>query len=369
MQTNNTRLKIWGLVLGAVVLAWVLFNMTDAGELLKGIVGIVFPLILGGFIALILNIPSKAIEQRLYKFRKLANKKTFVRVVSLVISIIVIIAAAILILLLVIPQTVNVGKMLVSNIPYYQEQINGFLDRIEAAGIGLDKESLRDFIDLDKIKDALIERAPSILEASFRTAYGAVGAAADVLLAVVFAFYLLAGRDKLKERAAKFVRTFFPKKSDLIIKISRITVTQFENFFSAQCTEALILGTLCTIGLLILRVPYAATVGVLMGVTSLIPVVGGFIGMAVGAMLIVATSPIKALIFLIFVLILQQIEGNLIYPKVVGDKVGLPGMWVLAAIIIGGGLLGIPGMLIGVPICSVIYILVNEKMNRSESGE
>ena len=368
MQTDKkTLFKRWGIVLAAVVLAWVLFNMTFVGEIVRSVVRIFTPLILGCFIAMIFDIPAEAIERLLLKIKWLSKKKVLVRAVSIVFSVIIVVGVIALVLLLVIPQVVNVITMLITNIPYYQEQINNILDGLEISGFSIDLNTIQEYIDLDSIKDSLVERIPSLLEASFKTASGAVGAIADFALAVVFALYLLAGKDKLKSQSKRFIRTFFKKRSETIIKVSRLTVTQFENFVSAQCTEAIILGTLVTLGLLVLGVPYAPAMGVVVGVCSLIPLIGATIGMIIGAIIIVAASPVKALVFIIYVIIIMQIEGNLIYPRVVGNKIGLPGIWVLVSIIIGGRLLGIPGILLGVPSCSVIYILVNEKMNKNDS--
>ena len=160
----------------------------------------------------------------------------------------------------------------------------------------------------------------------------------------------------------KFCYFFYIKRADKIINFGKTTSTIFKRFFTVQCLEATILGLLCLLGMLILRIPYAISISVLIGVTALIPVVGAFIGIIVGVILIIAVEPIKALVFIIFVLILQQIEGNIIYPRVVGSSVGLPGMWVLFAVTVGGSLAGIIGMLIGVPIATVIYTFLNENV-------
>ena len=183
----------------------------------------------------------------------------------------------------------------------------------------------------------------------------------NFLLALVFSLYLLAQKETLLAQSRRLLRRILPQKAaDRLMRLLSLTNNAFSSFVTGQVTEAFILGTLCCIGMLILRLPYALPVSVIIASLSLIPIFGAWIGAATGAFLIVFQSPIKALTFLIFLLILQQVEGNLIYPKVVGKSVGLPGLWVLAAVTIGGGAFGVLGMLLGVPVCSVVYVLVQD---------
>ena len=186
-----------------------------------------------------------------------------------------------------------------------------------------------------------------------------VGALVNFLLALVFSLYLLAQKETLIAQSKRLLRRALPRKAaDKLLELLSLTNNAFSSFVTGQVTEAVILGTLCCLGMLILRLPYALPVSVIIAALSLIPIFGAWIGAATGAFLIVFQSPIKALTFLIFLLILQQVEGNLIYPRVVGKSVGLPGLWVLAAVTIGGGAFGVLGMLLGVPVCSVIYTLL-----------
>ncbi len=363
MQTgNNHSFRRWSfLVFGAIAFLWALFNFSAVGSILDTVMLIFRPFIIGGILALILNIPSNYFERSFLKNKKLHNKPSLVRALSLVLSLIMILAAAALIILIVVPQVVNVVKMLIANIPYYQEQLNELVEKPENSG-QIDLSGIQDSLNLEETKDALMERLPGLVNTILESAYGIVGIVTDIFLALVFSFYLIAGKSKLKERSKRFARIFLPKHAETIIHAGKLGVTQFQNFVSAQFIEAIILGALCALGLFVLRIPYAAAIGVLVGVTALIPVVGAFVGILIGAMLIAAASPSKVILFVVFLLILQQMEGNLIYPRVVGNKVGLPGMWVLVAIIVGGGLCGVAGMLLGVPIGSVIYILINERM-------
>ena len=201
----------------------------------------------------------------------------------------------------------------------------------------------------------------SVVNTTFNITTSILGALVNLLLALVFSVYMLAQKETLLAQSRRLLLAALPKKAGArTMHILKLTNNAFSSFVTGQVTEAVILGTLCCTGMLILRLPYALPVSVIISFTSLIPIFGAWIGAATGAFLIVFVSPIKALTFLIFLLILQQVEGNLIYPKVVGKSVGLPGLWVLAAVTIGGGAFGLLGMLIGVPICSVVYALVQD---------
>lgn len=189
----------------------------------------------------------------------------------------------------------------------------------------------------------------------------------NLIIAIIFAIYILVNKVKLKRQIVRLVNAWIPKKiGNWGLHATSVGVTIFRNFVSGQTIEAVILGSLCMLGMWILRIPYPATVGALVGVTAFIPVVGALVGTVVGAFMILTVDPGKALIFVIYLLILQQIEGNIIYPKVMGGKVNLPAMWVLAAVTIGGGIAGPFGMLLGVPVTSTIYVLVKEATENRE---
>lgn len=191
----------------------------------------------------------------------------------------------------------------------------------------------------------------------------------DVIIAVIFALYLLIRKDKIKNDLKRFQNAYISDKANRYINhVLKITDDTFRNFFVGQFTEGIIIGVLCFIGMTILRLPYSAMAGTIVGVTALVPIVGAVVGMLISAFIIFTVSPMKSLIFIIFLLILQQLEDNLIYPKVVGTSVGLPAIWVLASITIGGGLFGVAGMLIGVPLFAVAYKLIFEILERREQS-
>jgi len=206
----------------------------------------------------------------------------------------------------------------------------------------------------------------SVMNVVIATVSSVFSALITGFMAVIFAIYLLMGRDKLQAQSKRLLRHYLkPALYEKAMYVLGVLNNCFHRYITGQCLEAVILGTLCALGMMILRLPYATMIGALVAFTALIPVAGAYIGAAVGAFMILMVSPVKALIFLIFLVILQQLEGNLIYPKVVGSSMGLPGIWVLAAVVIGGGVLGVLGMLLGVPLAATVYTLIRNDMNNT----
>ena len=254
---------------------------------------------------------------------------------------------------------------MVANIPTYVSQIQSWWENLSgfAAEHGVTLPELS--LSADQVKETITgflqEKGDSVVNTTLNITTSIVGALVNFLLALVFSLYLLAQKETLLAQSRRLLRRILPQKAaDRLMHLLSLANNAFSSFVTGQVTEAFILGTLCCIGMLILRLPYALPVSVIIASLSLIPIFGAWIGAATGAFLIVFQSPIKALTFLIFLLILQQVEGNLIYPKVVGKSVGLPGLWVLAAVTVGGGAFGVLGMLLGVPVCSVVYALVQD---------
>ena len=211
------------------------------------------------------------------------------------------------------------------------------------------------------------------MNSTFSIVGSVFGVVFNFVVALIFAIYILSSKEKLGGQAKRIVHAYVKPKWIAVGKRVLTTAdSTFSSFIVGQVTEAVILGSLCTVCMLIFRFPYAPMIGAFTGVTALIPVVGAYLGAAVGAFMILTQDPLKAVLFLIFIVVLQQVEGNLIYPKVVGGSIGLPGMWVLAAVTVGGGLLGVPGMLLGVPAAATLYKLlaydVNERNAKMENG-
>ncbi len=351
------------LITFALVGLWIVNNLNVVGNIFNVIISILFPFILGGALAFLLNIPMSFFER---KCKKIKNKKTL-RIVSLIFAIVVILFVIILMINLIVPELIDVVKLLIDNIPYYAEEINNLIQRLE-----LDIPDINSInMDTETLKNQVMEYMPNLIASSVSIISNIVSAVSSLFIAIIFSIYILLDKEKLQLQFTKMIKAYLgEKRSSKIINICKEASKVFRKFFTIQCLEATILGSLCIIGMLILRIPYAIPIGILIGVTALIPVLGAFIGVAVGAVLIVAVNPIKVVTFVIFVLILQQIEGNIIYPKVVGNSVGLPGIWVLAAVTLGGSIGGILGMLLGVPVATTIYNLlardVNKKLKKSK---
>lgn len=254
-------------------------------------------------------------------------------------------------------------KVLIDNIPYYIEELTKFTQNY--VDETQDINTILQEIDTEEIKNQIVALIPNVLTSSISIVSSIVSGISTFFIAFIFDIYILIDKEKLQKQVTKILYAYVSKeKADKIANVGNVASNTFKKFFTVQCLEASILGTLCMIGMLILRIPYAVPIGVLIGVTALIPVVGAFIGIIVGAILIVDAQPVKVLVFVVFVLILQQIEGNLIYPRVVGSSVGLPGMWVLFAVTVGGSLGGILGMLLGVPVATVIYTIIKKDVNK-----
>ena len=370
MEKNKKDLKRWIILIFVVIIAyWAINNLSTIGNLFSNIFNILFPFVLGAGLAFVLNIPMTFFEKKLLKEKnkKKSQKrnKKLVRVISIVFAIAVILMVLALIVRLIVPELTDIINLLIENIPYYAEKITELFKQ-SGANIGdINKVIQEANIDINEIKNKVINQIPTILTSSISIVSSIISGIATFFIAIVFAIYILMDKEKLQEQATKVLYAFLSKeKAERAIDVGRVSKNIFKSFLTVQCLEATILGTLCIIGMLILRIPYAVPIGVLIGVTALIPVVGAFIGAIIGSILILSVSPIKVITFLIFIVVLQQTEGNLIYPRVVGNSIGLPGMWVLVAVSVGGSIAGVFGMLLGVPIATIIYTLLRNSVNK-----
>ena len=363
---KKTTQRIMLLIAFAVLLFWGLYNISAIGNVLSGLLSLLAPLLIGVCIAFVLNLMMAGLERlwdrALSKWSSRWNAK-LKRPVCLTLTMVLFLGIIFAIFFILIPRLEEAGAAMVANIPTYVAQIQAWWaslsDFAAQHGVTLPELSLNAENVRDTITGFLQERGDSVVNATLNITTSIVGALVNFLLALVFSLYLLAQKETLIAQSKRLLRRALPRKAaDKLLELLSLTNNAFSSFVTGQVTEAVILGTLCCLGMLILRLPYALPVSVIIAALSLIPIFGAWIGAATGAFLIVFQSPIKALTFLIFLLILQQVEGNLIYPKVVGKSVGLPGLWVLAAVTIGGGAFGVLGMLLGVPVCSVIYTLL-----------
>ena len=363
---KKTTQRIMLLIAFAVLLFWGLYNISAIGNVLSGLLSLLAPLLIGVCIAFVLNLMMAGLERlwdrALTKWSSRWNAK-LKRPVCLTLTMVLFLGIIFAIFFILIPRLEEAGATMVANTPTYVAQIQAWWaslsDFAAQHGVTLPELSLNAENVQDTITGFLQEKGDSVVNATLNITTSIVGALVNFLLALVFSLYLLAQKETLIAQSKRLLRRALPRKAaDKLLELLSLTNNAFSSFVTGQVTEAVILGTLCCLGMLILRLPYALPVSVIIAALSLIPIFGAWIGAATGAFLIVFQSPIKALTFLIFLLILQQVEGNLIYPRVVGKSVGLPGLWVLAAVTIGGGAFGVLGMLLGVPVCSVIYTLL-----------
>lgn len=274
-----------------------------------------------------------------------------------------------LVVCLITPQLAECVKMVVNYIPSAIDMLVKKLEKFDI--VPDDIINALSSIDwkskIGELSQTITSGVGNVIGVAFAALSSVFSVASTVIIGFIFALYLLLDKDRLTSQLKQVINRFLPEKFvEKGTHILAITNDCFHRFIVGQCTEAVILGTLCMVGMLILRLPYAPMIGALVAFTALIPIVGAFIGAGVGAFLILMVSPSKALIFLVFIIILQQIEGNLIYPRVVGSSMGLPGIWVLAAVTIGGGVMGIPGMMIGVPLAAVFYRMLKEKLDEAK---
>lgn len=369
MELNKKNIKrILLLVACSIILYWALNNLSTLGKLLGSFFSLFSPLLIGAGIAYVMNLLLKAIERlwdmALKKAPELWRVK-LKRPICLTATILLFLGIIFAIFFILIPRLEEAGSTLIANVPGYITQIQNWwgslVDFAAGHGVTLPELSMNVEDATKFISKILSSDSGNVVNTTIDITTSILGALVNILLALVFSVYMLAQKETLISQSRRLLLAALPRKAgQRTMHILKLTNNAFSSFVTGQVTEAFILGSLCCIGMLILRLPYALPVSVIISFTSLIPIFGAWIGAATGAFLIVFVSPIKALTFLIFLLILQQVEGNLIYPKVVGKSVGLPGLWVLAAVTIGGGIFGMLGMLLGVPICSVIYALVQD---------
>lgn len=323
------------------------------------------PIFVGLVLAYVINILMSFYEKHFFKNSKKPIIKRLRRPLCLIASLITLVGIIALVICLVAPQFVECLKLVVDKAPAALEMAT---NKLESFGFVPDKiiaqiEAIDWQSKFDDIAKTVSSGVGNVLAVAFAAVSSVFSVATTSIIGIIFAIYLLLDKDRLISQLNRVKNKFVPEKyNNKLTHVLSVANDSFHRFIVGQCTEAIILGSLCMVGMLILRLPYAPMIGALIAFTALIPIVGAFLGAGIGAFLILMVSPSKALIFIIFIIILQQIEGNLIYPKVVGSSMGLPGIWVLVAVTIGGGVMGIPGMLIGVPLMSVLYKLVREKL-------
>lgn len=367
MELNKeTMKKIRSLILFTALLVVALVNYRPVFGVIKVGFNIIFPFVLGGAMAFVINAPMQFFERHLFQNERMKNKKLaqkLARPVSLLISLMAVVAVIALVVFVVVPELgktfISLGTTISDFIPTLQLWIDNLFQG-NAAILEWTKELNWDDI-VSSTVNFLKNGASNVLGSTYSIAKSIISGLTSFFIGFVFACYIVLQKEKLSVQVKKVMYALMKKKNvDQAMKVCSLSYRTFLNFLTGQCLEAVILGTMFFITMSLFRFPYAMLVGILIAFTALIPIFGAFIGCVVGAFLILMVSPVKAAAFVIMFLVLQQIEGNLIYPHVVGNSVGLPSIWVLVAVTLGGSLMGVVGMLIFIPITSVVYSLFRE---------
>ena len=357
--------RLFLLVAGCLVFAWLLLDTARATAMLTGIWDLISPFFTGAVIAFIFNVPMRAIENQLTDIHKPGLRRTL----AIVLTIASLILVIMFVVELLVPQVTLTVESLSAKIPSFLERtgtmLTAWLDQNPAM-----KDWIMDFTNLGTndwttlVKNALtfVSNTASDFMGSAVTVIGSVTSGiVNGFIGIFFAMYCLGRKEILARQGRRLLYAFIPEAtSDEIVRILRLANVTFSNFISGQCLEACILGCLFAVSMSLFGMPYVPLVSVTIAVTALVPVVGAFIGCVVGAFFILVDNPLQAVTFVAMFLILQQLENNLIYPRVVGTSIGLPGMWVLVAVTVGGGLMGVGGMLLMIPLSSVVYTLLRE---------
>lgn len=335
------------------------------------VLGAASPLIVGCALAFILNILMGFYEKHYFKKSKKILLQKSRRPVCLILAILTLLAIITVVISLVLPQLISCVKHIISVLPSAINNVIKALSKSEY--ISKDLIATLSSIDwrskIGEIANTLFSGLGSVVDVVVSTITSVFTGVVTAFIGIIFAAYLLLQKETLARQGDKLMQRYLKESVMNKIKyVLSILNDCFRRYIIGQCTEAVILGVLCTLGMLILGLPYATMIGAFIAFTALIPIAGAYIGAGVGAFMIVMVSPVKALVFLIFIVVLQQLEGNLIYPRVVGSSIGLPGIWVLAAITIGGGVMGVGGMLLGVPLAATIYRIIKNDVNKVKIG-
>ena len=343
-----------------------------AAGFIKGVFSAALPLVIGGVVAYLVNILMAAYERKYFP----ASQKEIVaksrRPVCMLLAFLTLIAIIALIFGLVIPQLGECIGVIIEAFPGFMEKVIALAEEWKL----FDSETLQSLAAIDwksqigKLVEVVSSGLGNVVDVVVSAVSSVFSWIVTGFLALIFSIYLLAGKETLASQAKRIMRGYL--RESICAKIFYFVGVLddcFHRYIVGQCTEAVILGMLCAVGMGILRLPYAMMIGALVAFTALIPVAGAYIGAGVGAFMILTVDPFKAVIFVIFLVVLQQLEGNLIYPRVVGSSMGLPGIWVLAAVTVGGGIAGVAGMLIGVPLAATAYRIIRDDIRKKETLE
>ena len=368
--------KVLGFVSGLIIVFLVIRYWEKVEGLFLLGISAATPLIFGCGMAYVINIFMGFFENLYDKLFKIEVAAKVKRLVCLAMAFVSLFGIAALIVNLVLPELINCIASFIRLIPGALQMVINIIGEEQILAMFPELQNGFDFTNISAQVEQVIRTVIGGLGGAVDSIVNAVSSMVSVivniLIGLVFSLYVLMDKEGLKRRCKTLISTYFSKTSHKIFYVADVLDESFHHFIVGQCIEAVVLGSLCVIGMWILQFPYAVMIGAFIGFTALIPIAGAYIGAAVGAIMILTVSPLQAVQFLVFILILQQLEGNLIYPKVVGKSIGLPGIWVLTAITIGGGVLGVGGMLLAVPLFAAGYRLLREdiaKRNPVEKNE
>lgn len=373
MEFDREKLKqIWNLMILAAVLILIIKYSKEIIYAAEMLLDIIKPFIYGCIVAFILNIPMRFFEKTLFQNWNGKYAGKFKRPVSILMSVLMILLLILLTVWLVIPQLASSVTEIGRKLPAFMERVHmetqhlAEHNQILSEHIGeLHMEEINWDSVIDNITDFMKNGAGDILSSTFTMVGSIISGVVHAIIAVVFAIYILAQKEQLADQTQRVLRAYIPQRIvEQIQKVCSLLYTNFNNFITGQCLDAVILGCMFVVSMTILRLPYALVIGFVITLTALVPIAGAYIGWAIGIFLILIENPFQAVIFWILFFILQQIEGKFIYPKVVGKFVSLPGIWVLFAITVGGSLFGIIGMLVFIPLTATAYALLRESVNR-----
>lgn len=365
-NARNVRILL-GIITFGIVLNWGMQNVHNLGSVVDGLGIVLRPVLIGCGLAFVLSVPMRAIERLLSK-PKLARMRFLTRIkrpLAITLSFLLVIFILLFVTFMVVPGVINAITALIDELPAFFEQLKTW-----SADLFVRYPDIQAFqLNWDNIGAQIINFLKNtvigLLDSTVQTVSNLFTGVFNAFIGIVIAINLLVQKEKIGAQIRKLLYSFLPERAaDETVRIVRLTNSTFSHFITGQCTEAVIFGALCFVGLSLLRMPHTMMLSVLLGFSTLIPIFGATIATILGAFLILLVNPLQAFWFVVFVLVLQQVEGNLIYPHVVGTSVGLPGIWVLISVLIGGEIMGVLGMLVSVPACSVLYCLLRDIVDR-----
>lgn len=360
-MTKKLKKQITELIIFSGITLWIVFNYKLFFDFVNFVLKLAMPIVVGIAIAFIINVPMRQIENKIFKIEKRKHKK-LIRLISLLLSIVIIFGILALILFLIIPEFIEAIGTLGKNLPKSLDWINSVIDKVSNISPVVDDYVKN--INVGHLVSSVGINANNVINIMISFLSSTISKVVMFFFGFIIAIYILADKENLGRQAKKIIYAFFNTKvSDEIIRIYRLTNTTFTNFITGQCLDACLTGFEFFIILSIIKIPYALILGVLFAVTALIPYIGAFITLVVGAILVAVSNPINAVWYIIVFFVLQQFDDNFTYPKIVGKSVGLPALWALIAVLIGGSIFGFIGMIISIPISSVLYTLLKEFVN------